>query len=192
MRQVKYDINRGVKRIKTKVAIAITAVGLILGGGGLSIVMLSTAHASVPTVPGGWQITAPSTVDFTCGGGHYIHTLDTVLQNSSGSFTGTGHYNPDASYTWNASGNVTGDNLSFTITYTGTAAGSVYNLAGTIASDGSVSGVVDSNCQSFTMPAGSLTRFEGNHGQYVSSQTDKQAAAQSRVGMPVQSNGHTH
>jgi hypothetical protein len=36
-----------------------------------------------------------------------------------------------------------------------------------------------------------ITREYKNHGQYVSSQVDKQDAAQSRVGMPDQSNGHT-
>ena len=43
------------------------------------------------------------------------------------------------------------------ITYTGTSAGAVYNLKGTIAPDGSVSGTADSNCQTFTMPAGSAS-----------------------------------
>lgn len=36
-----------------------------------------------------------------------------------------------------------------------------------------------------------ITREYKNHGQFVSSQENKQEAAQSRIGMPVQSKGHT-
>ncbi|PJC54886.1 MAG: hypothetical protein CO028_00055 [Candidatus Levybacteria bacterium CG_4_9_14_0_2_um_filter_35_21] len=94
-------------------------------------------------------------------------------------------------------GNITGNAITFTIAYTGVSAGSTYNQVGTInPTDGSISGASSGNCQSFTMPAGSASRtsnqFTGNHGQYVSSQADKQDAAQSRVGMPDQSNGHTN
>lgn len=109
--------------------------------------------------------------------------------------SGTGHYNPVPAYTWNMTGNVTGENVTFQIVYTGIGAGSVYNLVGVVnTADGSISGTVDSNCQFFAMPAGTATRtmsqFTGNHGQYVRSQEDKQEAAQSRVGMPVKSKGH--
>lgn len=137
-----------------------------------------------------WELTAPSGIDFVCGGGHYLHTLNTVT-NTAGVLEGAGWYNPDHSYTWNMTGDISDDNINFSILYTGTAAGSVYNASGVIASNGSISGTVDSNCQTFTMAAGSAVRFEGNHGQWVKMSGDKQEAAQSKVGMPVQSNGHT-
>jgi hypothetical protein len=176
------------------------AVGISAGALMFSAIVIP-AFAKVETVPGPvvygpWTVNAPSTIDFVCGGGHYVHTLATVNDLGGGNINGTGYYNPDHSYTWNMTGNVNINALNMQIVYTGTAAGSVYNLAGVIAPDGSVSGTSDSNCQTFTMPAESASRtssqFTGNHGQYVSSQDNKQEAAQSRVGMPVQSNGHTN
>jgi hypothetical protein len=152
----RYDINRGMQKIKTKTFIAISTLGLILGGGAVSLAVFGTAHASSP---GLWKLHAPSALTFSCGGSPYAHTLNTVSENQSGAFTGTGTYNSDPSYTWTASGSVSGNTISFSILYTGTAAGSVYNLAGTIASDGSISGTVDNNCQTFSMPAGTATFF---------------------------------
>ncbi|HSW85528.1 MAG TPA: hypothetical protein VLF79_02875 [Candidatus Saccharimonadales bacterium] len=190
--RVNYNIREGVKKYKTKAAVAVSSLAIALTGVAGSLAFVGTSNASVATVPGPWQLTAPSAINFICGGSPYAHTLNTVTQGSGGNFTGTGSYDPDQSYTWVASGNITGVNVAFSITYTGTAQGTEYHLTGFInPNDGSVSGTVDSNCQSFTMPAGSATQFSGNHGQYVSSQSDKNAAAQSRVGMPVQSKGHT-
>jgi hypothetical protein len=185
----RYNFKTGLQKIRTKMFIAVSSLGLLLGGSAMSLGVFSSAHANAPI----WQIQVPATVDFLCGGSHYVHTLLTAVQSQDGSFTGTGAYNPDPSYTWNANGNVTSSTLAFTIVYTGTSAGLVYNLSnGVVADDGSVSGTVDSNCQSFTMPAGSVVKAKtDNHGQYVSSQTDKKAAAKSTVGMPVQSKGHT-
>lgn len=185
----KYNVQTGLQKIRTKMFVAVSSIAIVLSGSALSLGMFSSAHANAPT----WQLQAPSTVDFMCGGSHYLHTLKTVVQSADGTFTGTGEYNPDHSYTWDASGSVSESSLSFTIIYTGTSAGSIYNLTnGVIADDGSVSGTVDNNCQSFTMPAGTVVKAKSdNHGQYVSSQTDKKAAAQSTVGMPLQSKGHT-
>jgi hypothetical protein len=98
----------------------------------------------------------PTALVFTCGGGEYPHTINTISQSETGALTGTGDYDPNAGYTWNLTGQVTGDNVTLVITYTGISSGSVYNLAGVIATNGSVSGTSDSNCQTFTMPAGSF------------------------------------
>ena len=177
-----------------KFLVGAAASSLMLG------VMAVPAFAKVDRVPGPveygpWTINAPATIDFTCGGGEYLHTLDTVNEEGTGDISGDGHYNLVPAYTWDMTGNVSGDNVTLQIIYTGLSAGSVYNLVGIVESDGSISGSVNSNCQEFDMPAGTATRtstqFTGNHGQYVSSQENKQEAAQSRVGMPVQSNGHT-
>jgi len=43
---LRYDIRTGVKKIKTKSVIAISTMGLVLGGGGLSLAIFGTAHAS--------------------------------------------------------------------------------------------------------------------------------------------------
>ncbi len=132
-----------------------------------------------------WTIEGQHAIVFTCGGGSYAHTL-------TNGFPGSGTYDPDPNYTWNMTGDITGDNITFNIFYTGTNAGYTLNGVGTIDSDGSISGTTDGNCQTFDMPeeTATRTRFEGNHGQYVSNKENKKEAAQSRVGMPVQSNGH--
>ena len=148
--------------------------------------------ADVERVGGDWQLSAPASLDFTCGGGTYAHTLLTVAQDQDGNLTGTGHYNPNNAYTWDMTGTVSGTDVSMQIVYTGLSAGSVYNLVGTIAPDGSILGTSDSNCQTFEMPAGTASQSDLNHGQYVKSQDDKKAAAQDRTGMPVQSKGHTN
>lgn len=46
---LKYDIYRGVKKIKTNTTLAITAIGLMLGGGGLSLALIGTTSAAAPT-----------------------------------------------------------------------------------------------------------------------------------------------
>jgi hypothetical protein len=166
----------------------------------LGAAVLPAFAAKPATVPGPveygpWTLNAPTEIDFTCGGS-YVHTLDTVVEEGAGDISGTGHYNLVPAYTWDMTGNVTGEDVTLQIVYNNLGAGTTYNLVGTInTADGSISGTVDSNCQSFEMPADTATRtstqFTGNHGLYVSSQENKQEAAQSRVGMPVQSKGHT-
>lgn len=128
----------------------ITTGALALGAYALP---LTSALAATPN----WTLNPGSTITFVCGGGNYVHTLDTVTQDGNGTLTGTGHYNPDAGYTWDLTGSISGDDITYTITYTGIAAGSVYTNTGTIAGDGSISGSSSSNCQTFTMPAGSAT-----------------------------------
>ena len=151
-KHLKYDIHAGVFKVKTKVAIAMMALVLTAGGTGLSLALFGTAHAISPPT---WEITAPSAITFVCGGSDYAHMLNTVSENSAtGVFTGTGTYNLDNSYTWNISGNTTGSNITFTLVYTGSNSGYTLHGNGTIAPDGSISGTVDNNCQTFSMPAG--------------------------------------
>jgi len=158
-------------------------------------VFANIAGAKVDRVPGGfgqWEFTAPKTITFTCGGSWY-HTLLTVSNLANGNFEGTGVWNGSASYTWDINGNINGDDITFHLVYNGGNPGYTLNGIGTIASDGSISGRTDGNCTAFAMGAGSATHeliTYKNHGQYVKSQENKQEAAQSRIGMPVQSKGH--
>jgi hypothetical protein len=155
MHRYKYEFKTGVTKVKTKLAIAFSTLALAAGGTFASLAIFGSAHAAGTT----WQLNAPSTLTFVCGGGDYVHTLNTVSEDqSTGNFTGTGSYNADTTYTWDASGNVTDNNFNMTVTYTDTSAGSVYNLVGTIAPDGSISGTSDSNCQTFSMPAGTAVQ----------------------------------
>ena len=135
------------KRITQKISF-----GVMASFAALSALMLPFTSFAATT----WQATAPSHIAFICGGGEYDHTINTINQAPDGTLTGTGTYDPVTSYTWNLTGSVSGDTVSMVITYTGTQAGSVYNLSGAIAPDGSVLGTSDSNCQTFTMPAGSF------------------------------------
>src|SRR5574337_290047 len=48
MAKLRYDIRRGISKTKTKITLAITAFGLLIGGGGLSLAMFGTAHAVPP------------------------------------------------------------------------------------------------------------------------------------------------
>lgn len=45
----RYNVYTGVKKIKTKTAIALSALGLVLGAGGLSLTIFSSASAATPT-----------------------------------------------------------------------------------------------------------------------------------------------
>lgn len=131
-----------------KIAVAAAACALMFG----------SAAGSVIAVGPNWTLNVPQGIVFTCGGGNYPHTLQTVLEDTStGNFTGTGNYDADPSYTWDITGNITGDNITFQLVYTGTGAGYTLNGAGTIASDGSISGSVDNNCEEFTMGPGAAT-----------------------------------
>jgi hypothetical protein len=152
----KYNLATGLRRIKTKTALAITALSLAVGGaGGLSAAILGTAHAAAPS----WQLN-PSSITFTCGGSPYAHTLNTVTENQfTGDFTGTGSYVADPSTTWDVTGNVSGSNVTFKIVYATGNPGYTLNGVGTVENDGSVSGTVDNNCETFAMPAGTATHF---------------------------------
>ena len=92
---------------------------------------------------GVWNVggTYPLVVTY---GGTYTHTMrvDTVtpISTTATTFSGTGYYVPDASYTWTVKGMVSGSNIWFDITYTGTMAGYVFHATGSIAADGSMSG----------------------------------------------------
>jgi hypothetical protein len=131
---------------------------IILAAAAIFIASISGMSLVTSAAAPNWKLNAGSVIDFSCGGSSYVHTLGTVVDNAGGNFTGTGFYNADPAYTWDAVGNVSGDVLELTITYTGASAVSVYNLTnGAVGVDGSVSGDVDSNCESFTIPAGSLT-----------------------------------
>jgi len=157
----------------------------------LLLTVVGIVSAKVNRVTDLWEITALNAIVFGCGGGTYNHTLDAVTNDSSdGTFEGEGTYDSNNSYTWNITGDIDGDDITFTLVYTGANSGYTLNGTGTIATDGSISGEVDGNCQTFLMEEGTAVRFEGSHGQWVRMSNNKQEAAQSRIGMPTRSRGH--
>lgn len=112
------------------------------------------------TMAPSWMLETGSEISFSCGGGTYVHTVDSVVHGIGGNFTGTGHYNADSGYTWDIVGSIYGDEFDFSIVYTGTSAGSVYNATnGAVSAGGSAVADVDSNCQSLTMINGSFSPY---------------------------------
>jgi hypothetical protein len=149
-------------------------------------------------------------------GGNWDHDM-TVDSQTDGNFSGTGGYPAGGAHThtWNVTGTVSGDNVSFHIVYLTGNPGYELWADGTIAADGSMNGTwhatgqpgpynwmtlsgtaESSSNQEFTWETTSGTVLKQvveykNHGQYVRSQENKREAAHSRIGMPVQSKGHT-
>jgi len=91
-----------------------------------------------------WSVVGNWVLTFNYGGRDYIHDM-TVTTQTDGSFSGTGIYEPDHSYTWNVTGTVSGDSINFHILYTGSNAGYTVDATGTIAPDGTMSGNWTSN-----------------------------------------------
>lgn len=175
------------------IIIKATALGLFS-----ALALTVPAEAAVSRVPGPWDLTGSYVIDLTCisgCSGVYTHTMNVTSMNlMTGNFSGTGYYNSDTSYTWTISGTIVGSMASSTIVYTGTNAGHKLTMTGAIASNGMMSGsAISSAGQTFKWQtvSGAAKRFTGNHGQYIKSQQDKKLAAQSRIGMPCQSKGHT-
>ena len=146
-----------------------------------------------------WDLVGSYIIEFFCisgCGGTYSHTMNVDSHDTgTGEFSGDGYYNPDPGYTWDLEGTLVGNVIDALVTYTGIGAGYTVDLEGAVAADGTLSGLATSSSdQTFTWEsvAGAATEVEPdlNHGQYVRSQENKREAAQSRIGMPVQSKGH--
>jgi|SRR3990172_65319 len=176
----------------------------VLAGAAASSLMLSVmaipAFAKVETVPGPWDLTGTCEIAYSginIAPGPYVHTYTLVSDVLAGTFSGDGHYVPNLNYTEEIDGTVTGSDITFHVLYTGINEGYMVDADGVVNSDGTLFGTAESSIgQTFTFESTescAVRTFEGNHGQYVSSQDNKQEAAQSRVGMPVQSKkGHTN
>lgn len=157
--------------------------------------MANIAAAKVERVPvpvpcsiaGDWVLT------FVYGG-IWMHDIHIVTMNPDGTFSGTGGYPAGGPYTTTETitGSIVGDNISIHSVYDGSSY--YYDAIGTIAPDGSMSGTLTTSAEQvgpWSVPAGAaVCTADMNHGQYVSGQEDKQEAAQTRFGMPVQSIGH--
>jgi hypothetical protein len=133
-------------------------------GGSLSYTNFERADTAATGV---WSLptATPIALDFGLSGADYQHhlTVDSLQPTGLGSFTFTGHgtYDPDASYTWNATGSVSGTALSMHIVYTGSNAGYTVDVTGTVNPDGSVTGsATDSNGQVLSLTAPAYSAFQ--------------------------------
>lgn len=174
-----------------KIISSLMAVSLLLAVAGV-------VSAKVVRVAGPWDLTGECEIAYTgtnIAPGPYVHTYDiAAIDLSTGDFSGTGFYNPNHLYTEDITGNVTGSTIEFHVMYTGINAGYYVNAEGVITDDGYLEGSATSSAgQTFDFASSSscATLFEGNHGQWVKMSENKKEAAQSRVGMPAHSKGHT-
>lgn len=131
-------------------------------GGGLGIFALFALCVMPALAAENWSLSGAYTIDFQLGGGHYIHTMNvSSFDTSTGNFSGTGFYNPNNSYTWNVTGDINGNDMTFHILYTGTNAGYTVDATGTIANDGTMSGTAVSNSsQNFTWTISPKATFD--------------------------------
>lgn len=144
---------------------------------------------------GSWNVTGDWILTFVYGG-NWDHDIHITTQNSDGTFNGTGGYPAGGPYliTETITGIMSGNNITIHSVYDGSTYS--YDAVGTIETDGSMSGTLTTNAGQigpWSAPIGSATReviTYKNHGQYVKSQENKEEAAQSRIGMPIQSMGH--
>jgi hypothetical protein len=153
----------------------------------LPVLAATPAPQSVQRVPA-WDLTGNYTITFDCPTcvPHYIQI--TAYNPYTGVFSGTGFLQSNPTFTWNVSGTLTGTLVTMRIVYTGVNAGYFVTLTGTLAADGTMSGTaVDSSGNQFPWSTTSGTAtYYATHGQFVGSQTNKQTAALSNLGMPVQ------
>ena len=156
-----------------------------------------SVNAKVKSVPGPWDLSGSHTLTLTCTlncTGDHPHTMNVTSMNLvTGEFSGNGYINENPSITWQVNGTVTDSSLTFTIIYDGPNPWPSGSATGVIDSSGGLSGEATSTIGhvfSWVITPGAI-RFEGDHGQWVSFQENKQEAAELRVGMPDQSKGHT-
>ena len=164
---------------------------------GATILALSAipAFATVDRVPGEWDVSGSYVVNVEYLGTDYPEDL--VLTQTGTGITGASLNTipPAAGSAFTVTeGSVVGNEINIYADHD-TSSLEVH-LQGTIADDGSMEGgwadeAPGTREGTWETTSGTATRFEGNHGQYVSSQNNKKEAAQSRIGMPSQSKGHT-
>lgn len=151
---------------------------LIQGGrrmatvGAMTIMSLFPVLSNAPTAQAitapRWDLTGNYYINFHCltgCSGDYLHAMTVPTENTAtGDFSGSGYYIPDNLYTWTMTGSTWGNNVDFTIVYTGTAAGATFHEVGTIDEDGNMSGTADGYGYTFTWSStyGSAQEAVGN------------------------------
>lgn len=162
----------------------------------LAVFVLSmSAVGAGALVPGDWDVSGSYDINVEYLGTDYLEKL--ILTQSGTSITG-GSLNtipPAAGSAFTVtSGSVVGSAIEIFADHDPSSL--VVHMEGIIDIDGTMSGTWHDEAPgtrtgTWETTDGAATQFTGNHGQYVRMQDDKNTAAQSRVGMPVNSKGHT-
>jgi hypothetical protein len=84
---------------------------------------------------GAWlPVAGTYTLTVSLGASDYVHTMTVdavhVISPHKSTFSGTGFYNADPSYTWDMTGSIVGSTIAFHILYTGTNAGYTFDGVG--------------------------------------------------------------
>ena len=134
-----YSLAKGLKRVRTRTALVLTAISLaVSGGSGLSLALMGTAHAVTPN----WNVNGTYVFDFEYQGGHYLHDANISGQDGAGNFNVIGG-NPAGGahvYEWSGTGTVSGNALTFSVDYSLGAVGTHMDMTGSVASNGTLSG----------------------------------------------------
>jgi hypothetical protein len=138
--------SRRIEKIKTKTFITLSAVGLLVGSGGLSLALTTTAEALAPPA---WSLNGAYTLDFELSGSHYVHDATIAGQNNAGNFTVGGGYPAGGTYStaWNGTGHVHNSAVTLSVDYTLGAPSTHMNMVGTISATGTLSGTWSDNYQ---------------------------------------------
>lgn len=125
---------------------------------------LAFISAPVLAASPSWDISGTWNLIFDVGGTPYAHTMNvTSFNTTTGEFMANGFYNADPLFTWDATGTVSADSITYHVVYTGTNAGYSFDASGTIAADGlSMAGVWDSGTWTGTGQAVGLARLTVN------------------------------
>jgi len=112
-----------------------------------------------------WDLTGTYDIDYTCTSGCsgvYPHTMNvTFMDPNSGDFSGTGFYIPNPAYTWDVTGQVSNSTVDYEVVYNGLNPGYTVSALGTIAGNGTMSGIATSPGQDFSWltVVGSATHY---------------------------------
>src|SRR5689334_6846166 len=86
-----------------------------------AVLALALTAGTAQAAASPWNPVGSYTIAFTCTSGctgTYDHTMNITSYNSdTGAFSGHGHYNGDASKSWDVTGTVTGSSITFHIVY---------------------------------------------------------------------------
>jgi len=129
---------------------------LLLAAGVLALLIWpGVASAAAPP---SWNLTGTYTVDFTCTAncsGSFLHTMViTTSDDVTGAVVGSGSVNGMPGYDWTIAGQVSGNAVTLSLTWTGPGGMEIYNplvMTGTIDANGVISGTsVDAQERAFT------------------------------------------